>query len=97
MKIRKQEYSIVHFKDLEKLIKKVYGKEYNIPASMEWSNDSSHEVNINKTFSAWNVEMIKWLSEPNNNEVHGALYAILNDLCLRGELPAGEYLIEVCW
>ena len=96
MKIRKQEFMIVNYEDLQKLIKQIYGKELNIPVSMGWPNDSSHQVEINKGPSGWDIEFKKWLKTGYDEEPN-ALWGILNDLCAKRELPAGDYLIVVCW
>lgn len=84
--------------DLEQFINEQYpaAKSYSFVASTECGNDSQHEYNVQ------GVPLDKWSAEDVTSFSTGkrascSLQDILNDLCNRDLIPAGTYLIKVCW
>lgn len=63
----------------------------------EMSNDSSKVVNItNEAFDKWDQQHFDDLLNGKSPGWGGPQY-LMQHLCQEGELPAGDYLVEVCW
>lgn len=91
---------IVHYSDVERLIKDVYGKEVSIPACFEMGNDSYVNQDLSgATPEGWDLNGIakdieEWI------ESYGEwinLESVMADLVFKGILPAKNYMIEVYW
>lgn len=82
--------------DLEEFIEKVTGHTYEIVASEEWSNDSQHRFTVEAKLDKWNKEDWNTFKATGEAECY-RLRAILNGLCADGHIPAGNYLVTVCW
>lgn len=72
-------------------------QEYSFVATEECGNDSDHKFSIDGELDEWDIESIdKVIAE--KNFVHTpSNYAMLNYLCSKGVIEAGDYLIRVCW
>jgi hypothetical protein len=82
--------------DLEQLIQEVYGKEYEIVPMEEWNNDEQHSYSLKKEkLQDW--EKAKLDAFLKGDCRNGSLRGILRDLCNKGELEEGDYLINVSW
>ena len=89
-------YYEVEWTNLERFIEAVYGQKYDIVSDMEWSNDSEHSIKAEKrTFSQYEVDQL--VAFRTTGKGGWILYILLDDLCNRGFIPSGEYLITVCW
>ena len=76
---------------LEKLIQKEYNyKDYSFCADQECGNDSQHSFNVELNAVSYyeRTEMLSGCFTTGS---------ILNDLCDRGIIKKGKYLIKVCW
>lgn len=63
----------------------------------EMSNDSSRVVNVtSEAFDKWNQKHYNDLLNGVSSGWGGPQY-LMQYLCQQGELPAGDYLVEVCW
>ena len=87
------------YKDIEKLIKEVYGVEYEI-LPMEEVGSSQYAATYSMTASKG--ELDEYDQEEIDSLIDGKphqyiLSAIMNDLCNKGHVPEGEYVIEVNW
>lgn len=85
----------VDYSDLERFIRDVTGKEYEICSCEEWSNDSQHEIVVDGEVSEYRDKAVaEFLAGRPRNY---GLRAILNALTRDGHLPKGSYLIKVSW
>lgn len=96
--VKPEQYSIreLDYGEVEQLIQRVYGVEYETVASEEWSNDSQHRFTVEKKpLDRWEQESFdSWKAGNGESYILGS---ILQDLCNRGHLEPGKYLITVCW
>lgn len=90
--------SIIKIDDdaLDKLVFEKFGfKKYNFVAVQECGNDSAHAFNVNGHLTEYDKKQLaKW---EKGEFVHYSNRVILNALCFHGLIPAGEYLVKVCW
>jgi hypothetical protein len=88
----------IEYHELEDLVKEKLGyKNYSFVAVEECGNDSSHEFTVEKGFedSEYDKEQIeKW---EKGEFVQFSNHVILNKLCMEGHIPAGNYIVQVCW
>lgn len=97
LKMRKVEYFEVDCYDFEELVKEIYGdKEFSFVADQEASNDSQHTFAIDGKLDEYDVLDIAEIKEEKIVKTFSS-GRILNDLCSKGIIPAGNYLISVCW
>lgn len=96
LKYKTVTYYEIEWTELEQFIEAVYGQKYDIISDMEWDNDSEHSFKVKKAplkdYEANQVEQFKATGKGGY-----IAYAILDDLCNRGFILEGEYLINVCW
>lgn len=89
-------YYKVDYHALDSFIDEAYGIQgFSCAAVQEWGNDSQHRVSVDGGMNAWdqqNVEKVKRGEDPNY-----CLRAVMNDLCAKGYIKPGTYLIDVCW
>jgi hypothetical protein len=85
------------YSDFERIVNGVYGHDYCYAAEEELSNDSVQRYTVeNKPLDEWAAKDI----EKYINTGQGIQYrasTLLQDLALKGYLPFGEYIVEVCW
>ena len=85
--------------DLDKYIKEAFGVNVEFIAVEEWCNDSDHEFagmngNINKTENALVEEVLFNGASPYH--MFNTSY-LLEYLVKEEMIPAGDYIINVCW
>ena len=88
-------YKEINSFDLEKLITDHYSRDYEIVSDNEWNNDSSYKQNISKGEID---DFYKERFEDWKQGFGGSNYMlrhILQDLCNKGEIEEGNYLIDV--
>ena len=88
----------VDYGELERFIESVYGKEYEIAAMLESSNDTTHEFNtelLYDTAEGVGYEVEAWV---NGEESWVGLRYILIDLAHNKKLiPDGNWAVRVSW
>jgi hypothetical protein len=88
----------VSYRDLERFIHEQYplAKWYGFVPDQECGNDSDHAFTVsNGPLDEYEKERVgKVAAGEIETFVTGAL---LDDLCARGLIPAGDYLVSVCW
>jgi len=88
----------IDYHELEKLVKEKLGyKEYDFVAVEECGNSSSHEFDVSNEFEDAEYDeqdIAKW---EKGEFVHYSNGTVLNQLCRKGYIPAGEYLVNVFW
>ena len=96
------QYELVTYKkidcfDLERFIRDHYEVDYEIVEDNEWNNDSSY----NETVSKGEIDSYykKRFEDWKEGFYSGSymLRHILKDLCNKGEIEEGNYLIKVSW
>jgi hypothetical protein len=89
--------STVKYSELERFVKEVYGQDWSFVAAEETSNDTQHTFHVDGRISSHDMDAVGgWQLDPNPSFCPSA-QVILDDLCSRLMIPAGEYLVEVCW
>lgn len=95
----KVETKLTHFvesSDLEDFFNSVYGVEgFNFVADQECGNDSSHSFNPDGYLDEYDQEDIEnWISKGYGHYMSSRL---LNDCVRQRLIPAGVYIVGVCW
>lgn len=86
----------VDYGDLDEFIAASYGLD-TFEGTLESPNDSTHRFTVSdKSLDEYAIEDVKGFIERKSCE-HYSLGDILDDLCVKGLIPAGTYLVEVCW
>jgi hypothetical protein len=97
-KFKQETYNVLDWKDACRLIQecfKVSG--YDISDVEEWHNDSSevYPVDLRDYDDDMRKEVARFVNDPETGNC--GLHPLLLELAARGEIPEGNYLIEVCW
>ncbi len=87
----------VDYSELDELIEKQYGRKYECVAYEEWSNYESHSFDVQKEkLDDYDKEKIdNWNSKNGSGMYMTTIF--LNDMCNRGVIEPGEYLVNVYW
>jgi hypothetical protein len=86
----------VDYYNLEDFIKSVYGKDYSFIQDQECGNDSSHEFHISKK-KLRKYDQKKLEEFANDGEYCFSADVIMGDLCHKGLIEPGHYIVKVCW
>ncbi len=96
LKLEEQNFMVVTDGDLERFLMKVYNlsKRPEIQAMQEYNNDQDDVFNV------WKEELTKWDVErlvifQSTGYVSYGLHTILIDLCNRGLIKEGRYLLRI--
>lgn len=90
-------YKVIDYNDLDKLVSKTYGREYEVVAAQECNNDTclSYYADEEK-FDKWDMAALRdWISGDNDDAP--SLHVLLNDMVNNSILEAGWYLIQISW
>ncbi len=87
----------VDYSEVEQIIQDTYGiKEYNLPCAEETGNDTALTYNISPEEA--NASTLESINKMRLDKcVSYKTLALMNDLCFKGLIEAGEYVIEICW
>lgn len=87
----------LQYGDFEDLVKKQYKQyDYNFVADIECGNDTDHTYSgITGLIDGYNAGKLYKFKK--TGEYVRLAEGLLQDLVRRGTLPAGDYLISVCW
>jgi hypothetical protein len=69
--------------------------EYSIPADIESDNDTSYEVYVDGKVDEYDRGRIRNFLK--NRTGIFMLDALMNYLCLRGRIQAGDYVVRISW
>jgi hypothetical protein len=95
MKITTEVTHKVDYFDLQEEIKRVYEKEFDILEDLNANNDSSLETKVQPKVDKFDQDIIdKWVQ---TGEGSFLTRALMNDLCAKGHIPEGSYVIRICW
>lgn len=90
-KYQKVIHRVVDYSDLEDFINEHYKSDYEIVAANEWNNSSSYSFNVKKE------ELTDYDKEELADFKYCCIHIILLDLCNKGLIEEGDYLIKVSW
>jgi len=97
MKTRTITCHVIKETDFDQLVRKTYGiKDFSFVASRECGNDTQHvfeDVGY-EPLDEWDTEAIENIKEEQD---YCSINVIFNDLCIKGFIDAGNYIVEVCW
>lgn len=83
--------TFISYNELDELVSEVYGIEFSFIADQESSNDTDYVFRVvGDEADEYTLGRIK------NGDGWNA-YAILADMVFRKIIPAGTYVVEVCW
>lgn len=94
----KRTYIVVDSFKLDEYLKERFPNvDVSFAGDFEMSNDSSKVVNItDEAFDERDQKHFNDLMDGKSSGWGGPQY-LMQRLCQRGKLPAGDYLVEVCW
>lgn len=92
-------YTCVDYSDMDALLNKHFPNlEISFPADFEMSNDSHKLITVeNEPFDEWDQAQYDKLIKGEECTTWAPSRLLMQNLCQQGILPAGEYLVEVCW
>lgn len=94
LKTEKREVFFVNYKNLDEFINHYYPNlvsKFEVVADEELSNDSEKLIDVTGETDSYTESEIK------SGETGFMTTAYMNDLCRKGLIPTGEYLIQVSW
>jgi len=89
----------VDYGDLDVFLTEKFGfnEPYKILAAEELSNDSVKDIEVRKEeFSEWDQKELDEILATKKWKLYHT-WLLLCHLCNLGEIPEGNYLIDVCW
>lgn len=94
--MKKESVFRVAYHEFEALVNKEYNKtDYSIVADEELSNDSSKSYSVEKMelskYDKLDLEKFKKGHQPYMSNI------LFQDLCNKGIIDEGEYIIDICW
>jgi len=96
LKVEKKTVFKVDYNDLDDFISEVYGHRYEIVADEELSNYSSKEYHVEQEeLSDYNMKSLREFTEEGRGMYNARL--ILVDLCNKGLIETGDYVIDIFW
>ncbi len=96
MKTIKKEIIEVDYDVFQEKVKDFYGvKEFSFVADQEASNDSIHEFSVSNPADYIDEEEMEEFKK--TGKYSFLTDSILNDMCEKGEIEPGDYIINVCW
>lgn len=95
---RKEVIFKVCYNDIDNLISKIYGKEYRLVDDMEYHNDSCLEVDVKKDDKFTSIEKLnEEIEQWKYSKRHWMLHSLMRDLCIKGLVEEGKYIINISW
>jgi hypothetical protein len=86
----------VDYGDFDRYVQAVYGKDYEVAAVIESSNDTSHEYNgVDGKLDDYDERKLKAWRDGGRDWPWPRV--LLDDMCRRGLTPPGDYIIRVSW
>ncbi len=95
--MKKVTYTEMSDREFDELVEATYGHKYEFAPDVECGNDSSPRFSVKKgeITSDWDKnELAKFIE---TGECSYFAHMLFNDLCDRGVLEPGNYLVNVSW
>lgn len=96
LKMLSETVHVVDCFDLDDFIGKVTGHAFECCACEEWGNDSDHTFHVDREIDKHDKKAWSEFKKTGGYNTY-ALRSILQGLCNEDHIPAGKYLISVCW
>lgn len=87
----------VNYGDLEAFIDEVYGHAFSVPEDVEGSNDTTYAFNDVRPEPLSEYDGKKLAGFKTSGHGRFLLRILLTDLCNRGMIPPGDYIVVVSW
>ena len=87
----------VAYNELEKAIMETYGRQFNVVADLEESNDSAHRVCVDKAEELDIYDRKRLEDWKATGNVSYMTHIIMQDMVNNGVIPAGDWLIMMSW
>lgn len=86
----------IDYQEFDRFVEEVYGQPFSFPADMESRNDTSHTMLADREGvpEYERADLDRFIA---TGEGQFLADTLLQDMCHRGLIPEGEYLINVCW
>lgn len=96
LKFKRETLIVVDYGDLENFIDEVYDHDFELVADQELSNDVDKKMNIHpEELDEYDqAKLDKFVCGQNPSYM---LRILMTDMCNRGLIEAGTYLIEISW
>lgn len=87
----------IDYHEFEDLVIKEYGvNDFSFVADQEMANDTCKSFLVSKdTLDTWDINDLNKFK--NNEFVPYISNMLFTDLCNRGVIDEGEYIVDVCW
>ena len=98
LKFMLKQYLEVNYGDLDKFLTERFSFDprYEFVAAEEMGNDSEKRIDVDPELDEWDKKRMEEVLETKKWECYET-GTLLDYLCEKGEIPAGTYLISVCW
>ena len=102
LKMSSKTFHEVDYGDFERFVAKVYGfgsGAYSFVADMEMGNDSNKSFTVDPTdfHDEWDIRSLNKFIDSKGRHYSYITYILLQELHFAGYIPAGNYIIDVCW
>lgn len=95
-KFVQETYFTIDYGDLDEIIQAEYENE-DFTCVLGQHNDSTLEFSIDGQFEDWEENNLqRYLKDFNQDEWNTTRW-LMNDLCRKGLIWPGNYLIQICW
>ena len=95
-KFVQETYFTIDYGDLDEIIQ----EEYNCPnftSALGQSNDSTLNIPIDGDFCNLDQQELEQFLEDHDQDDRTTTRLLMNDLCRKGLIWPGNYLIQICW
>lgn len=94
-KFKKVEYFEIEYHELDDIINQEY-PDLDYECALDQNNDSNISLSIDGEFSSFDDLALEKLLK-NNDQNYQSTRLLLNDMCRKGLIEKGDYLITICW
>lgn len=84
----------VGYSAFNQFVQEYFGQEYHFVADQECGNDSTHEFYVTEGENFFEEDIKQFEETGKYRYLAGS---ILEYLCFNEEIPAGTWIVEVCW
>jgi len=94
LKLKSTPYFDLEDSDFEQLVQSTYNQDYCFSADIEANYNCFYKYSVKPKLDKFEKEDIEKFTE--TGEYSQLAGVLLNDLCKKGHIPKGEYLLTVC-
>lgn len=96
MEYREETVFCVKWYELEKAVQDEFGHVFEFVATEEARNDNVYRYRVGGEVNEWEKREVDKFVATGDLDLY-MTRALLNTMCARKVIPAGTYLVEVCW